>query len=78
MSKLVTEDDLARARRDPEFRQQLMADNLERLLEALNRMRRTSDIKPEAARQIREGVDLAVKLADRLQQNAPNSGPRAA
>ncbi|MSO67213.1 MAG: hypothetical protein EXQ82_05260 [Pseudolabrys sp.] len=78
MSKLVTEDDLARARRDPEFRQQLMADNLERLLEALNRMRRTSDIKPEAARQIREGVDLAVKLADRLQQNAPNPGPRAA
>ncbi|MSP32526.1 MAG: hypothetical protein EXR03_06870 [Pseudolabrys sp.] len=78
MSKLVTKDDLARARRDPEFRQQLMADNLERLLEALNRMRRTSDIKPEAARQIREGVDLAVKLADRLQQNAPNPGPRAA
>ena len=78
MSDLVTEDDLARARSDPAFRQQLMAENLERLLEALNEMRRASDIKPEAARQIKEGVDLAVKLADRLQQNAPNPGPRAA
>ncbi len=75
MSDLVTEDDLARARTDPEFRQEFMADKLEMLLEALNKMRRTSDIKPEAARQIREGVDLAVKLADRLQQK---SGPRSA
>ncbi len=78
MGDLVTEDDLARARTDPGFRQQLMADNLERLLEALNDMRRSSDIKPDAARQIREGVDLAVKLADRLQQNAQNPDPRAA
>jgi len=45
MSDLVTEDDLARARTDPEFRQQLMADSLERLLEALNEARRASDIK---------------------------------
>jgi len=78
MGDLVTEDDLARARTDPGFRQQLMADNLERLLEALNEMRRSSDIKPDAARQIREGVDLAVKLADRLQQNAQKPDPRAA
>jgi hypothetical protein len=75
MSDLVTEDDLARARTDPEFRQQLMAESLERLLEALNEARRDGDIKPEAARQIREGVDLAVKLADRLQDKG---GPRAA
>jgi hypothetical protein len=78
MSDLATEDDLARARSDPDFRQQLMAENLERLLEALNKMRRSTDIKPDAARQIREGVDLAVKLADRLQQNAYRPGPRAA
>jgi hypothetical protein len=75
MSDLVSEDDLARARIDPEFRQQLMADSLERLLEALNDARRASDIKPDADRQIREGVDLAVKLADRLQQK---DGPRVA
>ena len=78
MSDLVTEDDLARARSDHEFRQKLMAENLDRLLEALNRMRRTTDPKPDAARQIREGVDLAVKLADRLQQNAPSPGPKVA
>jgi hypothetical protein len=78
MSDLVTEDDIARARSDPEFRQQLMVENLERLLDALNQMRRSADVKPAAARQIREGVDLAVKLAERLQQNAPNTGPRAA
>ena len=75
---LATEDDIARARSDPEFRQQLMAQNLDRLLEALNRMRRTVDPKPEVARQIREGVDLAVKLADRLQQNAPSPPSSAA
>jgi hypothetical protein len=55
-----------------------MAENLDRLLEALNKMRRTAEIKPEAAKQIREGVDLAVKLADLLQQNANNPGPKAA
>ena len=79
MSDLVSEDDLERARSDPEFRQQLLAHNLERLLQALNDMRKVPDNdSPDAARQIREGVDLAVKLADRLQQNAPNPGPKAA
>jgi hypothetical protein len=67
MSDLVTEDDLERARTDPLFRQQLMASTLETLLAALNEMREAGGMKPEAARQIREGVDLAVKLADRLQ-----------
>ncbi len=77
MSDLVSKDDLERARNDPEFRQQMLANNLERLLEALNDMRKVADSKsPEAARQIREGVDLAVKLAERLQQ-APR-GPQAA
>jgi hypothetical protein len=75
MSDLVNEDDLARARCDPEFRQQLLAQNLDRLLEALNRMRRQGLPSSDGARQIREGVDLAVKLADRLQNGA---GPRAA
>ena len=78
MSGLVTEDDIARARSDPAFRQQLLAENLERLLHALNTMRRNTDPNPASARQIREGVDLAVKLADRLQQNDRNPGPRAA
>jgi len=77
MSDLVSENDLERAHRDPEFRQQLLAQNLDRLLEALNNMRKVPDNNgPDAARQIKEGVDLAVKLAERLQQ-APR-GPRAA
>jgi hypothetical protein len=78
MSDLVSEDELKRARSDPEFRQQLLAQNLERLLEALKEMRKASDNdSPDAARQIREGVDLAVKLAERLQSTS-KPGPQAA
>jgi hypothetical protein len=78
MSDLVSEDDLARARSDPAFRQQLLAYNLERLLTALNTMRRARRESPETARQMREGVDLAVKLADRLQRYGGDPGPQAA
>jgi hypothetical protein len=78
MSELVTDADLARARRDPEFRQRFYADNLDRLLEKLNVMRKTGG----DAKLIKEGVDLAVKLAERLntKANAAASapGPRAA
>ena len=79
MSDLVSDNDLKRARSDPEFRQQFLAHNLERLLEALNDMRKVPDNNsPDAARQIREGVDLAVKLAERLQRDNCGGGPRAA
>jgi hypothetical protein len=78
MSDQVTEDDLARARQDPAFRQKFYADNLERLLDALNSMRKRSETTPERARQIKEGVDLAVKLADRLNTKTNNPGPQAA
>lgn len=71
MTDLVTAEDLARARIDPQFRQQLLAHNLDRLLEALNKARR-GHADAQTAGQIREGVDLAVKLADRIQSN---SGP---
>jgi hypothetical protein len=77
MIGVVSEEDLARARTDTAFRQQLMAESLDRLLALLNQMRRDTDDNPGRARQIREGVDLAVKLADRLQIEN-NSGPRAA
>ena len=78
MSGLVSEEDLARARTDAVFRQKLMAESLDRLLALLNQMRRSTDDNPLRARQIRDGVDLAVKLADRLQQNEGKTGPRAA
>jgi hypothetical protein len=77
MTGVVSEEDLARARIDTAFRQRLMAESLDRLLALLNQMRRSPDGNPGRARQIREGVDLAVKLADRLQIEN-NSGPRAA
>ena len=77
MGDLVTEDDIARARSDPQFRQQLLAQNLDRLVEALNRIRKSGEPTSDTARQIREGADLALKLADRLQQSGNNPGPRA-
>ena len=70
MGPLVTEDDIARARRDPAFRQQFLAQNLDRLLEALETMRRASNQDADTARLIKEGADLAVKLADRLHGSA--------
>jgi hypothetical protein len=78
MSELVSEDDLARARNDPTFRQQMLAEHLERLWGALNKMRRDNSDAPEAAAQMREGVDLAVELADRLQRQSGKPGPKAA
>jgi hypothetical protein len=61
----VTDQELLRARSDAAFRQRLLAVSLEWLL-------------PEAARQMREGVALAVQLADRLQTGIPGDGPKAA
>jgi CRISPR/Cas system-associated protein Csm6 len=59
---------LARARQDPAFRHQLVADNLELLLAALNKVRNQTGPDKAISHQIREGVDLAVKLADLLQR----------
>jgi superfamily II helicase len=76
MSGPVRKDELALARIDPVFRQQFLAQNLDRLLEALKKMRLATNQNDDTARQIREGADLAVKLADRLQRDA--WGPDAA
>jgi hypothetical protein len=82
MSELVTDEDLARARQDPEFRQRFYAEHLDRLLAKLNQMRRAGNPDPQRARQIKEGVNLAVKLAEKLNTKAnmqkSASGPRAA
>ena len=67
MSALVSDDDIARARSDPAFRRQFLAQNLERLLAALETMRHAGNQDADTARLIKEGADLAVKLADRLQ-----------
>jgi hypothetical protein len=73
---LVTDDDLARSRVDPEFRHRLVADNLELLLNQLNRLR-TSKADEQRIRQIREGVDLAVQLAEILQRIEQSPTQRA-
>jgi len=65
---LASEDDLAHARQDPAFRHQLMAENLDMLLSELTRLRTQDSTKPETARHIREGANLAVKLAELLQR----------
>jgi hypothetical protein len=77
MSALFSEDDLKRARQDRAFRQQLLAAGLNRLLKELNVMRCANSQSADAARLMREGVDLAVRLADKLQQYG-DPGPRAA
>ena len=76
----VTDEDLERARRDQAFRRKLLSDNLELLLATLNKMRASSRaMDKNAARQIRDGVDLAVKLADLLQsEKGSNEPPKAA
>ena len=72
---VVTDEDLARARQDSAYRCKLISDNLEILLAKLNRMRASSRVLDKAsARQIRDGVDLAVKLADLLQAAKRESG----
>ncbi|HEY3222861.1 MAG TPA: hypothetical protein VGJ76_03600 [Pseudolabrys sp.] len=58
MNDPVTEDELVRARLDPVFRRQFLAQNLNRLLEALKKMRLTHQ-NDDTARQIRKGADLA-------------------
>ena len=64
----VTEDELARARTDPAYRQKLLSQNMEALLAGIKKLRKA----PVAAagtgdKQIREGVELAVRLAELIQ-----------
>jgi hypothetical protein len=65
----VTDADLARARRDPGFRQKLLTEHLDSLVTALNALRNGAKAAdPLQAEHIREGVDLAVKLSSLLHE----------
>jgi hypothetical protein len=76
---LVTDKELERARKDAAFRQKLIAQNLDYLLAALNRLRKAnSSSDPAGATQIREAVQLAVKLADILHKLSDQPGPQRA
>jgi len=73
---LITDGDLARAREDAGFRQRLLTDSLERLLAELNKLQRAANNSAQSA-QMREGAELAVKLADLLRRIASRT-PHAA
>ena len=66
----VTEDELARARNDPAFRQRLLSRNMEILLAGIKRLRKAQAPTGEETKQIREGVELAVRLAELIQEPA--------
>jgi hypothetical protein len=71
---VVTDEMLERARHDPGFRRKLLSENLEILLKRLNKMRASSPaLDKKSAKQIRDGVDLAVRLAEMLQQAQRNA-----
>jgi hypothetical protein len=74
---LVTDDDLARARHDPAYRHQLVADSLSMLLNEIKKMR-AANADADDCREIREGVKLAVQLAELLQRIASTRPGRAA
>jgi hypothetical protein len=67
MSKFapVSDDELVRARTDPAFRQRLLSENMEVLLDGLKQARKLPETK--GSEQIREGVQLAVRLAELIQ-----------
>ena len=63
----VTDDELARAREDPAFRQKLLQQNLEILLGKLQKHRNMPRGGLATPKQMREGVTLAVRLAELIQ-----------
>ena len=72
----MRDNDLARSRVDPAFRHRLVADSLELLLNELNRLR-NDKTDAQRAKQIREGVNLAVQLAEILQRIKQTPAPHA-
>ncbi len=67
----VTDADLAHARKDPAFRQKLLTQNLDALLTGIKRAKAASSKPGHSAKLIREGVTLAVRLAELIQAPAP-------
>jgi hypothetical protein len=69
----VTEDELARARTDLAFRQKLLSQNMEALLAGIKKLRKAPAAIGTGDKQIREGVELAVRLAELIQGPAKPS-----
>jgi hypothetical protein len=61
----ISDEDIARSRADPRFKQALLATSLERLLAKLHRLQNSEKgSSPTGARQLREGAIVAAQLAD--------------
>lgn len=67
----VTEADLDRARQDPAFRHKLLQQSLDLLLSRLQKQRQSPRSGAATAGQMREGVTLAVRLAELIQSGDP-------
>jgi hypothetical protein len=65
----VTEADLDRARQDPAFRHKLLQQSLDLLLSKLQKQRQSPRSGAATAIQMREGVTLAVRLAELIQRS---------
>jgi hypothetical protein len=63
----ITDDELAQARQDPAFRQRLLQQCLDLLLGGMQRQRQARGAANGSERQMREGVELAVRLAEMIQ-----------
>jgi hypothetical protein len=66
----ITDDDLTRARTDRAFRQKLLEQSLEALLAGMKKLRKANPSAGANARQLREGVEMAVRLAEIIQNAA--------
>ena len=72
----VSDDELARARTDPAFRRQLLSQSMEALLAGIKKARKSSPADGADTEHIREGVQLAVRLAELIQgPTKPSRGP---
>jgi hypothetical protein len=68
----VTEAELARARQDSAFRQKLLQQSLDLLLSGMQRQRQSRGAATASEVQMREGVALAVRLAEMIQAADPS------
>lgn len=74
----VTETQLARARSDPAFRQKLLEESLEALLAGVRKLRNAGpSADPGSVKQLREAIELAVRLAEIIQGPARWAAKRA-
>jgi hypothetical protein len=74
----VTEAQLAKARSDPAFRKRLLEQSLEVLLAGVQKLRNAAPAQGTAnAKQMREAIALAVRLAEMIQGPADRARRRS-